>query len=363
MASYTFDGTPTAIRHDFQGNLWVITQPGKVYKNGALFLDLINKLVKFHPVYDERGLLSIALHPTLANRYYLMYTAPGTVGLNILDGPQATDTQWNEEKYTTLLVLEEYEGQQPRRKLLELKHPGFNHNTKDSLSFRPSDGALLWALGDDGFEYDLLNLAQRDQFIKGKLLAVNLAQVPDSRGPLSRVAQLPVGVTVEGKGLRNPVSLQHALCGTRELTFVTCPGQERFEWAFAFEGKGHNFGWRTYEGPERTRLPLNLPVHSNDPDFPHYQPFMSYSHKQINSLKGSVTTGGRLVGTVFYFLDYQNGLYQCTPNLDNLQQAVPFQKVKLPLRLDSYTSLGQEGQVLLIAGLLRGRGYLYTLEV
>ena len=355
MLPYTLDGTPTAIRHDLDGNSWIITQPGKVYKNGALLLDIHNKLVNFNPLYEERGLLGIALHPSIRNKYYLMYTAPGTVFVNIASGTSAPDTKWNEDRYSTLLILEEYEGQNPIRKILEIKHPGFNHNGKDCISFRPSDGALVWTLGDDGYGYDLLNLAQRNEFLGGKIIAIDLTSVSNSMGPISRTAQLPPGVQVEAKGLRNPVSLQYALRGDREITFVSCPGQGSFEWAVAFEGKGQNFGWRTYEGAEKTKLPFGL-TPFNDPEFTYYKPFLSYTHVQ----GGSVITGGRLVGDWFYFMDWKNGVYRCKPNFDNLQAAVQFEEVKVSHRLTSYTSLGQDGNALLIGGTLNGKGYVYS---
>jgi hypothetical protein len=362
MPAYTLEGAPTAIRHDPEGNSWIITQPGKVYKNGAVFLDIHNKLVALNPFYDERGLLGIALHPKISNRYYLMYTAPGTSSLLVNSGSNAPDTKWNEARYTTLLVLEEYEGQRPLRKLLEIKHPGMNHNGKDAICFRPSDGALVWALGDDGYEYDLYNLAQRDEFLGGKILALDISVVPDSMGPISRTTALPTGVVVESKGLRNPVSLQHVPMGERELTFVTCPGQGRFEWAFAFEGKGQNFGWRTYEGPERTKFPFGS-APFKDQDFPYYHPFLYYTHHQINSPAGNVTTGGRLVGDKFYFLDWRNGLYRCQPNLDNLQTPVTFEKFIVPTPMKTYTSLGQEGELLWLGGLLNGKGYAYSFPI
>ena len=362
MPTYTLDGSPTAIRHDGDGNSWITTQIGKVYKNGALLLDIYNKLPSLLPIYDERGLMGVALHPSIPNRYYLSYTMQGTTFANVTSGSSAPDTQWNEDRYTSILVLEEYEGQHPIRKLLEIKHPGPNHVGKDSLSFRPSDGKLVWMLGDDGFGYDLLNLSQRDEFVGGKIISIEIDKVPDSLEPISRTNQLPLGVQVEAKGLRNPISLQYTTVATRDITFITCPGQGRFEWAFAFEGVGQNFGWRTYEGPEKTQFPFGGAPH-NDQDFPHFQPFLSYSHSQINNIGGTVITGGRLVGDKFYFMDWKNGLYQCQPDLSNLQKAVPFTKIEVPQTLSSYTSLGQQDNVLWIGGTLRGKGYVYSVAV
>jgi hypothetical protein len=313
-------------------------------------------------------LLGIALHPSIDNRYYLLYTARGTSSLLVNFGNSTKDTRWNEDRYATLFVLEEYEGQQPMRKLLEIKHPGVNHNSKDALCFRPSDGKLVWALGDDGYEYDLYNFAQRDDMLGGKILSIDVTKVPISQGPISRTVQLPMGVQVEAKGLRNPTSLQFVpvgsspggLPGNRELTFLTCPGQAHFEWAVAFEGKGQNFGWRTYEGPERTTVRFGKELF-NDPDFPYHKPFLFYTHKEITSLLGTVTTGGRLVGDRFYFMDWINGLYHCQPNLSNLQQAVPWKAFEVPIKLSLYSTLGQQGSKLWIGGLREGKGYAYSL--
>jgi hypothetical protein len=353
------NGTPTVITEDAQGQMWVCTQQGRVYCEGSLVLDIGSKLVPLNSLYDERGLLGLALHPTRRNVFYLYYSAPGNTGLNIF-----TASGWNEDKYTSVATIEEYEGQQPLRVILQIKQPLYTHNGKDVLQFRPSDGSLIFAIGDSNGEFDLFNLAQNDAFVHGKTLAINVSTVPVSTALISRTAQLPASIVIENKGLRNPVSVDivPATAQHTETTFIAMAGQNLFEFAVAYQGTGNNFGWRKYEGPEPTKLPLNIPVF-NDPDFPYHRPFVWYSHYDpqfFNLLV--VMTAGKVIGETFYFLDWMSGLYRCTPNFQQLETQVPFEKVVLGENLSSYTALGRINNKLWVGGLKNGQGMVVSLD-
>ncbi|MEO6981142.1 MAG: PQQ-dependent sugar dehydrogenase, partial [Mucilaginibacter sp.] len=77
---------PTALAFPGNGDVWVLEQKGKirVIKNGKLtddpLLDLHDKLIKVNNSYEERGLLSIALHPKFSvnRKFYVFYSAPSS---------------------------------------------------------------------------------------------------------------------------------------------------------------------------------------------------------------------------------------------------------------------------------------------
>jgi glucose/arabinose dehydrogenase len=133
------------------------------------------------------------------------------------------------------------------RRLLEVKRPFANHNSLNSLCFRPADGALLWANGDGGGANDPYDLARDPHSVMGKLLALDVnARHWSSPGPLTTIAELPCWVTVEAYGLRNPVSL--TLAPDRETFALAMAGQDTGEFAFLFRGTNHDFGWPQWEG-------------------------------------------------------------------------------------------------------------------
>jgi glucose/arabinose dehydrogenase len=82
--------SPTAVTFPGNGDIWVTEQTGfiRVIKNGKLLinplLDLRGKMIKVNGGYEERGLLSIALHPKFKSnkKFYVFYSAPSAEGLN-----------------------------------------------------------------------------------------------------------------------------------------------------------------------------------------------------------------------------------------------------------------------------------------
>src|SRR5665647_2430810 len=152
--------TPTAIRFDPHGEMWVCTQGGKLYRGVELYLDIGHLITPLSAGYDERGLLGIAFHPQRPETYYLYYTAP----------PQGEGI--------SIGTIEEYYGTHAVRKLLEVRRPFANHNSIDSLFFRSHDNTLLWANGDGGSSNDPLHLAQDDNSVLGKILALAVDQLP-----------------------------------------------------------------------------------------------------------------------------------------------------------------------------------------
>ena len=363
IASQRVDGVPTAIRHDSKGAMWVITQQGRVYKNGLLLLDISAKMPRF-TLGDERGLIALALHPIIPNKYYLLYAATGSKKETRHEAPDhGEETEWHEHGYKALWVLEEYIGQMYQRTLLEIKKPGLAHNGKDTLAFR-SDGRLVWATGDGGINLDPYNLAQSPEFLHGKVLSIDV-DTTHTVGPIARVSELPAGVVVEAKGLRNPVGVQFVMVDNKEYLVLPVAGQSKWEWVeiLPANARGLNFGWRTYEGPERTVGQFGQPVNKKDPDFPYYKPVLAYTHQQVPSFLATVIVSARLIGPYLYALDYGGGLLRAKPNFANLQQNVPFEKIKLPVDLDRWTTLGQVGASLIVAGVRKGQGYVYTINL
>lgn len=70
------DGTGRTFVADQTGLITVVTKNGTLLND--TLLDLRERIVKLNPIYDERGLLGIALHPDFKNssRVFVFYSAP-----------------------------------------------------------------------------------------------------------------------------------------------------------------------------------------------------------------------------------------------------------------------------------------------
>lgn len=111
-----------------------------------------------------------------------------------------------------------------------------------------------------------------------------------------------------------------------------------------------NFGWRTYEGPERT-------PGLKDEDFPYHKPFAYYKHGSLlKQVQGISITSGKAFKDSFYFLDWHDGLFQAKPDLTDLQKTVPITEVTKVDGYSAYTALGVHEGRLVIGGTRKGKG-------
>ncbi len=239
--------------NDGSGRLFIVDRTGQIYQVGGdgqmveqPLLDLSDRLVELNPDYDERGLLSLALHPDFANngRFFVFYTAPPR--------PEAP------VGYTNTNVLAEYTlgadgtvDPASERLLLQLDHPEPNHNGGD-MAFGP-DGFLYLSLGDGGGGNDeglghteAIGNGQDLSKLHGKILRLNVDGgdpygIPEDNPFANQAGAAP---EIYAYGLRNPWRMSFDSMGN---LYVSDAGQELYE-EIDVVTAGGNYGWRLMEG-------------------------------------------------------------------------------------------------------------------
>jgi glucose/arabinose dehydrogenase len=240
---------------DGSNRLFIVEQGGliKVFSNGQVlgtpFLDLTSAIV----TSSEQGLLGLAFHPNYRTngRFFVFYTAKVTsstigVGDNVLAEYRASPPGANQAVVT------------PTRVLFSLSDPYTNHNG-GNLGFGP-DGYLYVGTGDGGGTGDPENRAQNLQSLFGKMLRLDVDNIPTGKtygipptNPfVGQSGKLP---EVWALGLRNPWrwSFDRGASATdpnRGALFVGDVGQSAWEEVDrAAPGVGgQNYGWRLREG-------------------------------------------------------------------------------------------------------------------
>jgi len=204
----------------------VVARPGEeiayvTTKNGEVWA-LAGGAVASEPVLDisdrvrsesERGLLSIALHPTDPSRLYLHYS------------DEAGDTVVSEFTFVSPTEADP----ESEQVLLQVEQPAPNHNG-GMLQFGP-DGLLFLGLGDGGGSGDRYRNGQDPDTLLAGLVAID---VEGGSEPSSYA-----------KGLRNP--WRFWIDGI--LIYVADVGQDAYEEVSVVElAPGLNFGWPITEG-------------------------------------------------------------------------------------------------------------------
>lgn len=221
-------------------------------KDGTLhddaFLDLSKTMVKLNSGFDERGLLSIALHPkyTSNGRLFVVYNTPRR---------ESVPTNWD-----CTLRLSEFKAIGKDRSrvdpgsekvLLEIDKPHFNHNG-GCLAFGP-DGLLYLSVGDGGagngvgVGHSKISNGQDLTTLLGKILRldVNTAKgyrIP-SDNPFAKGGGRP---EIYAYGFRNPWRISFDRGGNHEL-FAGDIGQTLYE-EVNLVTRGGNYGWFIREG-------------------------------------------------------------------------------------------------------------------
>jgi glucose/arabinose dehydrogenase len=260
------------------GKLFVVEQAGRirVLENGKLldepFLDITEKVASG----GERGLLSIAFHPSYLSNglFYVNYTD--------VNG----DTRVVEYRDTG-------DGQPLElRELLYVMQPHANHNG-GQLAFGP-DGLLYVGMGDGGSSGDPDNRAQDLSDRLGKLLRLDV----DEESTEWEMA---------GFGLRNPWRFSFdRVTGDLWIGDVGQETMEEIDFVAAPDlGELHNFGWNVYEGSE---------VFEDKPLTPGgtlVEPLTEYTHELGCSVTGGyVYRGERLRREAwgrYFYGDYCSG--------------------------------------------------------
>ncbi len=295
---------PTSMVFLKNGDAWITEQTGKirVMKNGILtdevLLDIKSRLPKMNPGYEERGLLSIALHPQFAanKKFYIFYSTPSTQKSNHTD------------------VLAEYispEGQgmvdaNSGRIILTVEKPDGNHNG-GCLQFGP-DGYLYFSLGDGGGQHDQHGEIGNGQNLNtwlGKMLRIDINTlagytVPKDNPFVGRTGAKP---EIWAYGFRNPWRFSFNK-STAEL-FAGDVGQDKWEEVDIVK-KGANYGWRIVEGTHCHNPASGCDVNGIT------MPIAEYSHAEGLSITGGYVYNGQLLSVLknkYVFADWTGPVF------------------------------------------------------
>lgn len=236
------------------GRLLVVDQVGVIglididgNLSSTPFLDIRDRMISLSPVYDERGLLGLALHPNYADngRFYVTYNAPS--------GGAGVDTVLTIAEFTVSNDPDRADANSERVLLtVEKVQPAHNGG---KLAFGPEDGFLYIGIGDGGGANDTgaghtpnLGNGQDRTKMLGKILRIDV----DSGDPYAIPADNPFVDDDEtldeiwAFGLRNPWRFSFDRGGENRM-FIGDVGQELFE-EVNIGVSGGNYGWNIREG-------------------------------------------------------------------------------------------------------------------
>jgi glucose/arabinose dehydrogenase len=301
--------------------IWEQTGTVRVLEGGRLlpgdFLDLRERVVALMPEYDERGLQSLAFHPSFGTngRLFAYYAAPTRAGH---DGDHTNRlSEFRVDPADPLRVVAGSE-----RVILEFEQPQFNHSG-GGLAFGP-DGYLYLGTGDGGGEGDASEghaaqgNAQAVSRLNGKVLRIDVdhpgaggrayaipADNPFANGPVTARPE------IFALGFRNPWRLSFEPDGQRR-PLVSDVGYGRYE-EIDTVVRGGNYGWRIREGAhcldlEHPLADLAACAATGADGGPLIDPVVEYSHAQIGIavVGGFVYEGSTLPALVgrYIFADF-----------------------------------------------------------
>ena len=281
----------TAPRQD--ARLFVVEQPGRirVVENGALlpvpFLDITDRVSSG----GERGLLSVAFHPS--------YAANGYLYVNYTD--RGGDT-----RIERFRVGADRNRADPAsaRLILQVAQPFANHNG-GLVAFGP-DGRLYVGMGDGGNGGDPLGHGQNRATLLGDILRIDV----DAGDPYAVPADNPfVGQAgargeIWATGVRNP--WRFAFDREAGLLYLADVGQNALEEVNVVPAAsaGLNFGWNVMEGSRCfspaegcSRTGLVVPV-------------LEYGHSEGCSVTGGYVYRGSRIPALrghYFYADYCQG--------------------------------------------------------
>ncbi len=147
-----------------QGGLIRVVQPGST--TPTTFLDITGPVLSG----GERGLLGLAFHPQYRTnrRFFVYYTADSPAGAIKISEFQVSTSNPNVADPTEKI-------------LLTIAHPVSNHNG-GTVAFGP-DGYLYAGPGDGGGSNDTSNNAQNVNSLLGKILRIDVNNVPVGQVP------------------------------------------------------------------------------------------------------------------------------------------------------------------------------------
>ena len=299
---------------DNSGRIFIVEKAGRIIslKNGKsdTFLDITDRVRSRE---TERGLLSVAFHPSFVNngRFFVYYT----------------DTQGD-------VVISEFNSirkNEREKVLLKIKQPYSNHNG-GQLEIGP-DGYLYIGTGDGGSGGDPLNSGQDKFSLLGKILRIDINSgnnygIPESNPFINKSGEDEIWAY----GLRNPWRFSFD-SETGDL-YISDVGQNKWEeinFQQAGSGGGENYGWRYLEGFNTYNLDNDIDLSTLT------MPVMEYGRDGGCSVTGGyVYRGNRykdIQGT-YFFGDFCTGNIWGLRKKDNEWQYAKF--LKSPLLISSF---------------------------
>jgi len=273
--------------------IFVVEQPGtvRIIDNDRLldrpFLDISSRL-RFG---GERGLLSLAFHPSYSrNGYFFVNYSEKVNGATRIERYRVSEDPNRADPASAQLVL-------------RIEQPYSNHNGGHIL-FGP-DGMLYVAMGDGGAGGDPKGHGQNRATLHGALLRIDI----DSDTPYAIPTDNPFIGDVGGRdeiwawGLRNPWRI--SFDGVAGLLYVADVGQNDWEEVTIVSATvgGLNHGWNVMEG---NHCFLEPSCDSTDLTAPAYV----YSHDQGCSITGGLIYRGAAMPDLhghYFFSDYCTG--------------------------------------------------------
>lgn len=273
--------------------LFVVEQNGRVriISNGSLvtqpFLDIRSR-VSFN---GERGLLSIAFHPSYAtNGFFYIYFTDTSGNIRVERFHVSSNPDVADAASSTLII--------------GIEHQPFANHNGGLVMFGP-DGMLYIGTGDGGSGGDPQGNGQNRNALLGKLLRIDVNGAAPYVVPPSNPFAGQTGVRTEiwAFGLRNP--WRYAFDRQAGLLYIADVGQgarEEVNVVSAATG-GQNYGWNIMEGKAcynaQTCSQTGLTL-----------PLVDYTHSDGCSITGGFVYRGtklpEIAGSYFY-TDYCSG--------------------------------------------------------
>lgn len=285
--------------NDGTNRIFVVQQGGiiKVYDNNFTLLN--NNFLTISTDFTsggERGLLSVAFHPDYENnRYFFVYYTNGAGGVNI-DRFETSSTNPNLADGST------------RKNIISVAKPVVyaNHNG-GKLNFG-ADGNLYAGFGDSGSGGDPGNLAQNGNSLWGKMIRINVDNLPTS-APFYNIPTTNPFITdpnvkdeIFSLGLRNPWRWSFdKITGNIWIADVGQNIKEEVNNFTLAQASGANYGWRCYEGLSGYNTAGCLAQNN------YVSPIFDYPHN--NTSGGFSITGGIVYRGTQYPALY--GYYMC----------------------------------------------------
>lgn len=285
--------------------LFVLEKPGKIriVRDGQLlarpFLDLSERVA----TDNEEGLIGLAFHPDYADngRFFVQYallddaSAPGNRQVVLSEFARSVDDA----------ELADAESEQ---RMMLVEQPADIH-LGGMLAFGPADGMLYISRGDGG-----TTSSQDLDAWHGKMLRIDVDDV--SNGELYGIPEgnlVGDGVLPEiwSAGLRNPWRFSFDAC-TADI-YIGDVGESSFE-EINFEPagvNGHDYGWRTTEGPQCFNSEGIDPTESCD-KAGLVDPVVFYGHDLGCSVTGGYVYRGSRIPALrgaYLYADYCSGFF------------------------------------------------------